>query len=158
MQYKEKSVTPANQPMDKLAANSLPLILRQHGNRADVSVGRSIRYCSREPNKFVTVPGGNHKHCPNDLLLQSSTIGRPSLPTNASKKRRQLFYINIVRVAVVQDDVLLTRSQQQIRSNPPVAVTHMHRKRLRTARLISFPQIRLLQPAKAAVRFDVIPV
>lgn len=102
MQYKEKSLTPTNQAMDKLAADSLPLMRRQYGNRADVSIGRSIRYCSREPGKFVTVPGGYDEHCPDHLLSQSSTIGRPSLPTNASKEGRELLYVNIVRVSVAQ--------------------------------------------------------
>jgi len=100
VQYKEKSLTPTSQPVDKLAADSLPLMRRQYGDRADVSIGRSIRYCSREPGKCVTVPCGYNEHCSDDLLSQSSTISRPSLPTNASKEGRQLFYVNIVRVSV----------------------------------------------------------
>jgi len=100
VQYKEKSLTPANQPMDKLAADSLPLMRWQYGNRADVSIGRSIRYCSCEPGKFVAVPGGYDEHCPDDLLSQSSTISRPSLPTYACKEGCKLLYVNIVRVSV----------------------------------------------------------
>ena len=100
VQYKEKSLTPTSQPVDKLAADSLPLMRRQYGDRADVSIGRSIRYCSCEPGKFVTVPGGYDEHCPDDLLSQSSTISRPSLPTNASKEDCKLLYVNIVRVSV----------------------------------------------------------
>ena len=102
MQYKEKSLAPINQPMDKLAADPLPLMRRQHGNGADISIGRSIRYCSCEPNKSVTIPSGYYEHCPGDLLSQSSAISRPSLPTNTSKERRKLFYIDIVRVSVAQ--------------------------------------------------------
>ncbi len=102
VQHKEKSLAPINQPMDKLAADSLPLMRRQNSNRADVSIGRSIRYRSCEPNKFVAVPGRYNEHCPGDLLSQSGTISRPRLPTNAGKEGRKLLYVNIVRVPVAQ--------------------------------------------------------
>ena len=110
VQYKEKSLTPTSQPVDKLAADSLPLMRRQYGDRADVSIGRSIRYCSCEPGKFVTVPAGYDEHCPDDLLSQSSTISRPSLPTNASKEDCKLLYVNIVRVSVANRHPLILAS------------------------------------------------
>ena len=96
--------------MDKLAADSLPLMRRQHRHRTDVSIGRSIRYGSCEPGKFVIVPRGYDEHCPDDLLSQSSTISRPSLPTNASKEDCKLLYVNIVRVSVANRHPLILAS------------------------------------------------
>ena len=102
MQNKEKPLTPTDQPMDQFASDSLPLVSRQYGNRTDVSISGSIRYCSREPGKFFTVPGGDDEHCPGDLLSKSRTIRRPSLPTNTDKKGCKLLYVDIVCVPVAQ--------------------------------------------------------
>jgi hypothetical protein len=81
-------------------ADSLSLMRGHYGDCADVSIGRSIRYCSREPGKFASVPGGYDDHCPDDLLSQSGTISRPGLPTNTSKEGRKLLYVDIVSVSL----------------------------------------------------------